>query len=238
MRIYTTAIQRGGTGKTTTTAALGQAAAYKGYKTLLIDMDPQGNLSFCTGSDTTRNNIFDVLNNDREITSCTQSLNDNLDIIPASWSLSTIKGGTGAATKLKKALQPLKKYDYVFIDTPATAGILQYNALYAATDGFIIPLEAEIYSLQSLYQITDAAQQMNIKAAGLIFTQANFRSTISKTIKEKILAVAQSREIPYLGDIRTGVAIKEAAALKINLYQYAPKSNPAKDYLSLLDKLL
>lgn len=242
MEVLAVAIQKGGTGKTTTAAVLAQAAAYKGKKVLTIDLDPQGNLSYAAGADATGGSSFDLLH-DTAASDVIQTLQPGFDIIPASWNLSTETTSKGSATRLKRALEPIKNnYDVIIIDTPPTAGELQYNALFAAT-GLIIPLEADIYSLQSLYQITDTAKQIQQSNKGLIIkgfiiTKLDSRSTIAKQMQEQIIIAANKKNIPYIGSIRTGVAIKEAAALQQSLFEYAPKSNPAKDYLALLEHLI
>ena len=79
-------------------------------------------------------------------------------------------------------------------------------------------------------------KQLSIK--GFVITQLDNRSTIAKQMQENVIIAANKNNVPYLGSIRTGVAIKEAAALQKNLYDYAPKSNPAKDYLALLEQLI
>lgn len=242
MQVLAVAIQKGGTGKTTTAAVLAQAAAHKGQKVLAIDLDPQGNLSFAAGADTNKAGSYDLLNG-TPAAEVIQSLQQGFDIIPASWNLATEATSRGSATRLKTAIEPIKKkYDLIIIDTPPTAGELQYNALFAAT-GLIIPLEADIFSLQSLYQITETArqiQQTNKKLVikGFVITQLDSRSTIAKQMQENVIIAANKNNIPYLGSIRTGVAVKEAAALQENLFDYAPKSNPAKDYLALLEQLI
>ena len=137
---------------------------------------------------------------------------------------------------------PLKKeYDLIVIDTPPTAGELQYNALQAAT-GLIIPLQADIYNLQSLYQITDTARQIQqtnpeLKILGFLLTQYDRRSTIARQMQETITEQAAAMGVPYLGAIRAAVAVKEAAALQQSLFEYAPKSNPAADYLAVYDTI-
>lgn len=243
MEVLAVAIQKGGTGKTTTAAVLAQAAAYKGHKVLAIDLDPQGNLTFAAGADANASgNSYDLLH-DMPAADTIQTTGQGFDIIPASWNLSTEKTEKGSATRLKAAIEPIKRqYDFIIIDTPPTAGELQYNALFAAT-GLIIPLEADIFSLKSLYQITDTAKQIKqtnkqLKIKGFVLTQLDNRSTISKQMQENIIVAANKKNIPYLGSIRTGVAIKEAAALQKNLYEYAPKSKPASDYLALLAQII
>lgn len=242
MEVFTVAVQKGGTGKTTTAASLAQAAAHKGLKTLAIDLDPQGNLTYTAGADATGKSSFDLLNGTpaKEII---QHTGQGFDFIPASWDLSTETSSKGSATRLKRALEPIQNlYDLTIIDTPATAGELQYNALFAAT-GLIIPLEAEIYSLQSLYQIIDTAEQIqeknkNLSITGFVITKLDTRSTIAKEMKEQLIIAANKNNIPYLGSIRTGVVLKEAAALQQNLFEYAPKSKPAQDYFTLLEQII
>ena len=132
MQIITVAIQKGGTGKTTTAAAVVQAAAYRGRSVLAIDLDPQGNLSFTLAADTSKPGSYDLLGGAAAADLIQHK--PGYDVIPASWNLSTITSGRGSARRLQKAIEPLKKeYDLIVIDTPPTAGELQYNALQAAT---------------------------------------------------------------------------------------------------------
>jgi chromosome partitioning protein len=241
MQIIAVANQKGGTGKSTTAAALAQAAAAQGKKALAVDLDPQGNLSFALGADMRRGTSFDLLEG-KPAARLIQCSRTGPDIIPASLHNSTISSSRGSAKRLQAALLPLKlSYDIIIIDTPPTAGELQYNALQAAT-ALIIPLQAEIYSLQGLYQIAETAEQIKktnpaLTAAGVILTRHNDRSTIARQMQENIKAAAQQMAIPYLGAIREGVAIREAQALQVSLYEYAPKSKPALDYMDIFKKI-
>lgn len=239
--ILTIAIQKGGTGKTTTAAAIAQAAVYHGKNVLAIDLDPQGQLGFTLAADTSKPGSYDLINGTAAV-ELVQHITDGLDVIPANWDLSTITSYRGSARRLQTALEPIKKeYDLIIIDTPPTAGELQYNALQAA-DKLIIPLQADIYNLQSLYQITDAARQIQasnkgLEIAGVVLTQHDARSTLAKQMKETITEQAAAMGIPFLGAIRAAVAVKEAAALQKSLFDYAPKSKPAADYLALYNAI-
>lgn len=241
MQIIAVANQKGGTGKSTTAAAIAQAAAADGKKALAIDLDPQGNLSFITGADMQRGTSFDLLEG-KTPARLIQHRQSGPDLIPASLNLAAISSSTGSAKRLQNALTPLKRaYDFIIIDTPPTAGELQYNALQAAT-GLLIPLRADILSLQGLYQIAETAAQIKksnpaLQITGIVITQHNDRSTIARQMRENLIAAAEEMEIPYLGAIREGVAIREAQALQENLYSYAPKSKPALDYLSIYQRL-
>ena len=241
MQIIALAIQKGGTGKTTTAGALITAAALKGKKTLAIDLDPQGNLTYMLAADTAKGGSDRLMDGARSADLIQHK--GTIDVIPASWNLSTIKTGKGTAKRLQDALEPIRgMYDLIVIDTPPTAGELQYNALQAAT-GLIIPLQADIYSLQSLYLITDTARQIqgsnpNLKILGYVLTQYDKRSTISKQMMDAIRATAENLDVPYLGAIRAAVAVKEAAALQRSLFEYAPKSKPAADYMEIFKQII
>lgn len=241
MHVYTVAIQKGGTAKTTTAAALVQAAAHTGRRALAIDLDPQGQFSFTIGADTGRPGSFELLEG-AAAADTVQQIRPGLDAIPASWNLSTVTSGTGSARRLQKALAPIAgSYDIIVIDTPPTAGELQYNALQAST-GLIIPLQADIYNLQSLYQIVDTARQIQnsnpaLQITGIIFTQYDARGTLTRQMKDIITEQADKMEIPCLGVIRNAIAVREAAALRQSLFDYAPKSKPAADYMELFKRI-
>jgi chromosome partitioning protein len=240
MRIITTAIQKGGTGKTTTAAALAQAAAKRGRRVLAIDLDPQGNLSFSLGAAMSGPGSYELLQG-TPAAEITQQTAAGVDIIPASRGLAAAKTETGSARRLAKALQPVKGYDLIIIDTPPTAGELQYNALQAAT-GLIIPLQADVYNLQGLYQMTDTARAIMrtnpaLRLEGVIFTNFDGRSTIARQMRDTITAKAAALGVPCLGTIRSAAVIKEAAALQQSLFDYAPKSKPAADYMAIFDAL-
>lgn len=241
MQIITIAIQKGGTGKTTTTLALSQAAALNGYNTLVIDLDPQGNTTLALGAEPNRGGTsYDlIIGNGAK----PQVIQKNLDVIPAAWELAALKTDKGSARRLQTAIKPFTKlYDFIFIDTPPTAGELQYNALQAST-GLIIPILADIYNIQSLYQLTDTARRFkqnsnpNLEVLGFVFTLIDTRSTIARQMQEKITVLANKNNIPYLGSVRKGIAVQEAAALQKNLFEYAPKSTPAQDYLNIFERL-
>lgn len=241
MEILTVAIQKGGTGKTTTAAALAQAAVYKGLQVLAVDLDPQGNLSYALAANPAAETgtAYNLLTG-APAAECMHTTPQGLDIIPADRDLATITTGTGSARRLRQALEPIKgDYDLIVVDTPPTAGELQYNALMAA-DGLIIPLQADAYNLQSLYQMAATAQQIQesndtLQILGIVFTQHDGRSIISRQMQTTIINSAAKMGVPYLGTIRGAVAIKEAAALQKSLYQYAPKSKPAADYMDVFN---
>lgn len=239
--IYTIATQKGGTGKTTSAAALVQAATHKGKKALAVDLDPQGNLTYCLAADPKQPGSYDLLNG-TPIAETIQTTPQGIDVIAASADLQTETSGQGTARRLQQALEPIKrKYSIIVIDTPATAGELQYNALQAA-DRLLIPLEVDAYNLQSLYQIAGTAAQIKdsnprLRIAGVILTQYDGRTIVTRQLREVLETKLKELRIPFLGAIRKAVAVKEAAALQQSLFDYAPKSNPALDYMSIYETL-
>lgn len=240
--ILTTAVQKGGTGKTTTAAAIINAADLEGKKVLCMDMDPQGSLSFAFDMKNKKNSTASVLNGSA-IVDCLYPVNDNIDFVPGSWDLSTIADEKGGALKIEKALTPIKNnYDLIVIDTPPNGGILQYAAIMAA-DKVVIPLEADAFSLQAFGLVMDVIRQIrkanhHLKNIYVVISQYDKRSIISRQMQEAIKEQALAAGCIYLGEVRQGVAIKEAIAMQENLFTYAPKSNPAKDLMQAYQTIM
>ena len=242
MQIITVGNQKGGTAKTATAAAIAQAGAAHGLKVLAIDLDPQANLSFALRADTRSKGSYELLEGE-PARQTIQDTAQGIAAIASSRNLATVKTTPGSAKRLQKALQPIRSiYDLIVIDTPPTAGELLYNALQAST-GLIIPLQADIFGLQGLYQIADTAKQFTqsnpeLKVKGFVLTRYDSRSTLTRTMKDTITAKAAELGIDCLAEIREGIAIKEAAALQQSLFEYAPNSKPAQDYMKLYEMIM
>lgn len=237
MQIITTAVIKGGTGKTTTAAALAQAATAAGKRVLAIDLDPQANLSFTLSADQNQEGAYQLLHGADPL-QLIQRTPQDLDVISASPDLATERTSPASAKRLQEAIEPLR-YDYIIIDTPPTMGELTFNALQACT-GLIIPLEVDNYSLQGLYQITDIAHQMQrsnpkLKILGVVLTRYDSRPKINRYLRDVIIDRGKEAGAPYLTEIRKGVAVTEAQALQQSLFDYAPRSKPAHDYKALFE---
>lgn len=239
MKIFTTAVIKGGTGKTTTCAALAQLAAHTGKRVLAIDLDPQANLTLMLGGNPNTSGTAQLLDG-VVCTKCTQHTEQGIDVIPGNPELEVY---TGKATKLYNAIEPIKgDYDYIFIDTPPTNRILIYNALYAC-DKLLIPLETDNNSIQGLYQIMDITKQVNgyrekpLTIAGVVITRYDSRANLNRYIKDAIEKTCNELNIPFLGCIRPSIAIREAQAMQKSIYIYAQKCNSAIDYLNIYTKI-
>lgn len=232
---------KGGTGKTTTAGALAQAAILDNKKVLVIDLDAQANLTGIFGGDPTRPGAYELLNGHpaRELI---QETVFGVDLIPGAPNLAAEIPKKGSALRLKEAIAPiLSSYDLIIIDTPPAFGEMTYNALQAS-NGVLVALDADTKALQGFYLITDlvkAAKQTNkrIKLLGCIITRYNPRPILSRQMHDAIQEKAEAMHCPLLGEIREGIAIKEAQAYGKNLFTYAPKSKPAQDYKEIYEKL-
>ena len=170
------------------------------------------------------------------------------DIIASSPALAgadTILTETGKEFRLKEALENLStNYDYCIIDTPPALGILTINAL-TACNGAIIPAQADIYSLQGISQLGNTLQTVkkycnpSLAVLGIVLTRYNTRSIISKEVTELIEKVAEELGTKlYKTKIKECTALKEAQAVKQDIFNYAPKSNAAADYKALVNEIL
>lgn len=242
MQIITAAVIKGGTGKTTTCAALAQAAVKAGKRVLAIDLDPQANFTIAIGADPNSPGSYDLLNG-TPAAQLIQQTPQGLFAISASADLATVKTTPASAKRLQKALAPLQRdFDICFIDVPPMLGELLYNALQAST-GLLIPLETDTNSLQGLYQITDIAKQMQrsnpaLQILGVVLTRYDNRPKLNRYLQSVIAEKGQEIGAPYLMAIRSGVAVREAMAMQQSLYEYAPHSKPAADYDKLYKKIM
>jgi len=250
MKVIAIINQKGGVGKSTTTLALGAGFSLKGFKTLCIDLDAQGNLSYALGADgtgLTGHNSFSILV-DRTTEEATIQKTAQGEVIASSPALAgadTVLTAVGKEYRLKEALETLQRdYDYIIIDTPPALGILTVNALTACT-GVLIPAQADIFSLQGISQLYGTLQTVkkycnpSLKVLGILLTRYNGRSIISREVAEMIEETAQRLQTKlYTTKIRETTAIKEAQARRQSIFEYAPKSNAAADYTALINEII
>lgn len=245
--IFTVNNQKGGVGKTTTSHALAAGFSAKGKKVLLIDSDPQSNLSLSVGADISKVTIYDVLQGKTSLHDVMQRIGD-LDVIPSNILLSGADlefAQTGREFLLREALEPVAdQYDYVVIDTPPSLGILTVNSL-TASDRVIIPMTADIFALQGMDQLRNTIQQVrkwtnpNLKIAGILLTKHSNRTILSRDLAETIEAVAHNMGTKVFNTkIREGIAMREAQTQQSDIFAYAPNSNPGVDYALLIDELM
>lgn len=250
MKIIAVANQKGGVAKTTTAFAIGAGLSLKGKRVLYIDLDAQTNLSYVMEADATGLtgiSSLDVLEGKTTAAAAIQHTPHG-DIIASSPALAgadAVLMQVGKEYRLKEALEGLcGEYDYVIIDTPPALGILTINAL-TACHGCIIPAQADIYSLQGISQLFGTLQTVkkycnrDLKVMGILLTRYNGRAIISREAAEMIEQAADQMESRlYSSRIRECTALKEAQAVRQDIYTYAPHSNAAADYMALVEEIL
>jgi chromosome partitioning protein len=249
-KIISVANQKGGVGKSTTAYSLGQGLMNKEYRVLFVDLDPQGNLSFLMQAPEPEEDIpsiMDVLTKKGGAAEAIRATEMG-DIIPSTSLLSgadIVLSQTGKEYRLKEALEPLKEeYDFIIVDTPPALGILTINAL-TASNGVIVPAQADIFSLQGIIQLKDTIQAVkdytnkDLIIKGILLTRFISRSILSRDMADMLEQTAKHLNTKvYQATIRESVAIKESQAMQQDIFSYAPKSNPAHDYKAFVDEFL
>lgn len=237
--------QKGGTAKTTTAANLGGALASLGKKILLIDFDPQANLTFSFGIQPSANGtVAEVIQSKKPLQSILVERN-GLFLAPSSIILSDIEvslvNKIGRERILKECLRDLQGFDFIFIDCPPAISVLTVNALTAA-DEVLIPLQMEILSMQGLDQLLDTIRQVkhvlnqDLKIAGIIPSMYDSRRRLSEEVLKEIQAKIQ--EPIFKTRIRECVKIAEAPSFAQTVLTYAPHSNGAEDFRNLAKEFL
>ena len=246
--ILSIANQKGGVGKTTTAQALAAELNNQEFKTLLIDLDPQCNLTYSCGIDPAKKkiDISDLL--ERKETAQDAIIHaPEGDLIPGNYLLTDADFRFKARGKeylLLDALKPIRdKYRYIVIDCPPTLGLLTTNA-FAAADSVLIPLTAGMLSFQGIGQlskyITLCKEHCNrdLSINGLLLTQYK-RSKVAEQSKKQLEVFANTLGTKaYKTTIRDSVTIPESQIVRESVIKYAPRSNVALDYKDFVREFL
>ena len=245
-RVFALANQKGGVAKTTTTLNLGVAFAEKGHRVLLIDLDPQGNLTMSQGlnPDTIEQSMFDVLVHRLPIDEVIQTR--EVDIAVSSIDLAgadmALASQIGRERALEKAIAPLKgRYDYILIDTPPSLGLLTINA-FVVSDGVIVPVQTEYLSLRGLVQLentlTMVRENLNprVEIVGIVPTMYDKRLTHSREADE--ILRENFGDLVYNTRIRKTIRFAEAPVKGNSVLAYEPDGEAAALYRDLAKEVL
>lgn len=239
--------QKGGVGKTTTSAALLTALHQRGAHVLGIDLDPQGSLGFCLGLDIENcATIYDVMRGDKSIEEVITETECG-DILPSNILLSGAElefNRPGREFLLKTHLNEVdREYDFIIIDTPPALNVLTVNA-YVASDSLIIPMAPEILSLLGVSQIRETIETVRrhynsrLCVLGILLNKFNPRLNLNREVLELSEQIAEQLDSKVFGaKIHASVSVAEAPAHGESVISYAPRSKPTADFEALVDEL-
>ena len=247
-RIVSIANQKGGVGKTTTAINLGAAISEKGNKTLLIDLDPQGNASTGVAIQAEERNrtSYDLLVEGMSVEAVALKTGiPNLDVVPSNTDLSSadveIMTERDKLLKLKRALDGQTSYDFIFIDCPPSLNLLTLNA-FAASDSVLVPLQSEFFALEGLSQLLLTVKEVReamgggLVVDGVVLTMFDRRNKLSQQVELDVRS--NLGELVYDAIIPRSVRMSEAPSYGESVFQYAPSSAGAAAYLALATEFL
>ena len=255
-RIIAVAVPKGGTGKTTTTINLGAALAEQGKRVLLVDFDPQGNLTQALGfrPGDLEHTVYSAIKYfltryEPQLEAAVVKTAAGVDLVPTSARLNLANDELAVAIQrefvLQKLLAPLaSRYDVILIDTLPYLGVLVVNALVAAHE-VLVPLQAEYLATESVGLILDHVQLMrrsglnpNLKIAGILLTMVDSRATINREAVAHARKVFGSRVPVFQTMVKRSVRFPESQAQHQPILQYDRSSEGARAYRALAEELL
>lgn len=243
-KTITIANHKGGVGKTTSVASIGDALAVMGRKVLLIDLDAQQNLTFTlTQNEEPETSVYDSLV--RDVPLSIVNVRKNLDLVPASLELARaeIDMATRIAREgiLRTLLEDVSgKYDYIIIDCPPSLGVVTTNAL-VASDRLYIPLTAEALPMKGLAMLDDVVREIrrrvnpSLELGGVFFTRFNNRK-----LNKEVVNMIDHRygDKVFRTKIRENITLAEMPLSGQSIFEYDPKSNGATDYMALAKEIV
>jgi chromosome partitioning protein len=238
-QVITISNHKGGVGKTTSAVNIGAGLRELGYKVLLVDLDPQANLSQSLGHPEPERNIYGAMRGQYQAEPI--QVLPGLDLVPSTLDLSgaevELSGEAGREYILSELLAPLRSsYDYIIIDSPPSLGLLTINAFTAST-GLLIPLQPHYLAFQGLTKLLEVVEKIQrrlnkeLQITGVFITQYDSRKVLIRDVVETIKA--HFAESLLATRIRENIALAEAPAMGLDIFRYSPKSNGAEDYLNL-----
>jgi chromosome partitioning protein len=247
--VITIANQKGGVGKTTTAINLAAALAAKRKKTLLVDMDPQGNstISFLQEQEV-KGSIYEVLVDPtvqiRDVIHPTAHA--DLFLVPARISLAKLEGKLigdfDSHFRLRDRIETVRSsYDFIIIDTPPTLGLITVNALVAATH-LLIPIQSSYYALEGTDDLLETLDKVKsrpnpeLQVLGVLITLHDKRTTLSRDVSDKIQDAFGDKVFKTV--ISKSIRLEESPAYKESIFTFAPHSSGAFEYYSLSEEVM
>jgi chromosome partitioning protein len=235
---------KGGVGKTTSAINIGAGLNKLGKKVLLIDLDPQANLSQSLGLTNQEKTIYGALKGDYKLEPV--MVLKGLDVIPSTLDLSgaeiELSSEPGREYILKELIEDIRSdYDYIIIDSPPSLGLLTINS-FTAADEILIPLQAQFLAMQGLAKLVEVVEKIKsrlnkkLKMGGVFITQYDGRKVLNRDVVDTINAHFKSEV--FKTKIRDNIALAEAPAQGLDIFRYNAKSNGAEDYMDLAKEII
>jgi chromosome partitioning protein len=235
---------KGGVGKTTSAINIGAGLNKLKKRVLLIDLDPQANLSQSLGLIEPERNIYGALRGEYKLQPI--EILKGLDVIPSTLDLSgaeiEMSGEAGREYILRELIEPIRaSYDFILIDSPPSLGLLTINS-FTASDEILIPLQAQYLALQGLTKLIEVVDKIKrrlnkeLEIGGVFITQYDKRKVLNRDVAETIKTHFKDEVFETM--IRDNIALAEAPANGLDIFRYNPKSYGAEDYLSLSKEIL
>lgn len=237
---------KGGVGKSTSTLNIGAGLARAGKRTLLVDMDPQSNLTLSLGfRDALERTVYDVLSGEASVLETVRETSENLALLPATLDLAgaevELQSKLGREHILRLALEPaLERYDFVLVDAPPSLGLLTVNALAAAEEVFV-PVQCEslaLHGLAKFLQVVSEVRTVNrsLRVSGILATRYDGRKVLNRDVLETMRE--EYGALVFTSVIRDNIALAEAMGTGADIFTYAPRSYGAEDYEALVSEVL
>lgn len=248
MAIITFVNQKGGVGKTTSCLNVGAGLSLQGKRVLLIDTDPQGNLTISAGVKLKDGEptVYEVLKGSADINEVIQKPGGGYDLLPADIMLSgadiELASVPGREMILKEAIAQLRTaYDYILIDCPPSLSIITLMGL-TASNSVIVPVQSHYLALNGIAQLMDTIKlvkkRMNpqLEVGGVIVTQYDNRLILHKEVLQSLQAAFPGKVFKTM--ISNSVALAEAPSFGQDIFQYKPSCKAADQYKALVGELL
>lgn len=248
-RMIAVANQKGGVGKTTSAVNIAAGLGYYGKKTLLVDIDPQGNASSGVGVDKRgiAKSSYELLLGEAKASEVILHTGfKDLDVIPAGIDLAAVEfeilDAPDRAQRLKKALLPVKQsYDYILIDCPPSLGLITTNAL-TATDSVLVPIQCEYYALEGLSQLMNTVRHVkrrlneHIEIEGVLLTMYDGRLNLTQQVVREVKQFFPKKVFGTV--IPRGVRLSEAPSYGKPIMYYDKTSKGSQAYLNLAQEII